>query len=118
MWAAIYDHEKVVKVLLAQPGVDVTCRDEGGLTALHCACCHSSAGIVRRLLAMPGVEVEARDGLGRTPLMLAVVDGNEKVVRLLVEVEGIDLDTRDNHGNSLEDATELRSSGEYPTKKG
>ena len=113
--AAILGHEEVVEVLLAQPGVDVNCRDDMGYTALHWAsgsgqwvCQGSSVGMLRRLLAMPGVEVNLRDVLGMTPLMWAMAYGREEAVRVLVEVEGISLDTRDIEGRNLEDGATHR----------
>ena len=43
MAAAYGNHEEVVEVLLAQPGVDVNCRNDYGSTALHYACMSDSA---------------------------------------------------------------------------
>ena len=51
MMAATEGHEEVVEVLLAQPGLDINCKDNDGSTALHWAC-DRGAGVVRRLLAI------------------------------------------------------------------
>ena len=67
LMAAILGHEKVVNLLLDQPGIDVNLR-VAGETALSLAITSGvrfiGVKLVRRLLAMPGVEVEARDGGG------------------------------------------------------
>ena len=107
MAAASGRQEEVVEVLLAQPGIDVTCRDSRGWRALHWACGHMTAydcmawhgrdtspgrslrssldlraRIVEMLLAVPGVEVGARDDLGRT--RWTAVEGVEE--RELMEI--------------------------------
>ena len=79
MMAVSRDREKVVEVLLAQPGLDVNCRNDYGDAAIDFLMdkMESSIGMFRSLLAIPGLEVNAKDGAGFTPLMVAVQEGQE-----------------------------------------
>lgn len=90
-------HEKVAKLLLATPGIDVNVRDEWGRTALHYL---SYSPAVRWLLAAPGIDVNARDFDGRTPLMGATGGGSEERLQLLLSDSRVDVNARDNDGNT------------------
>ena len=107
MAAISHKHEEVVRLLLAQPGIDVNIKDENKLSALHFACQEHdrdvALAILPKLLAVPGLLLNSRDGFGQTPIMLAVLEENTTAVRLMAAEEGVDLDVRSHRGESLED---------------
>jgi ankyrin repeat protein len=73
-YAGHNDSGGVVRILLAQPGVDCNPRDSGGQSA------------------------------GQTPVMAAVVNGKTECVRVLAGDPRVKLDTRDDQGRTLEAA--------------
>ena len=82
--AASYEHEAVVKLLLATGKVDVDSKDKNGSrTPLSYAAENGHEGIVKLLLAIDGVDVNSMDNDGRTPLWWAARMGHEAVVELL-----------------------------------
>ena len=86
----------IVELLLKQPGINLNCKDEHGLTALHFACIFGRVDILELLLAGDsGRSLEARDSLGFSPLMCAVEGGHEGCVELMVRETGIELETGD-----------------------
>ncbi|KAH6632825.1 hypothetical protein F5144DRAFT_651458 [Chaetomium tenue] len=109
--AASYGHEPIVRLLLAQPGIELNSRagtvkikvaqdgrnlnprDGDGGTPLFIAAAHGHAGVVKLLLATEGVELDATDRMGRTPLQVAVQNNYREVVKLLSPTAppGIDL---------------------------
>ena len=107
MAAISHKHEEVVRLLLAQPGIDVNIKDENKLSALHFACQEHerdvALAILPKLLVVPGLLLNSRDGFGQTPIMVAVGEHNTTAVRLMAAEEGVDLDVRSHRGESLED---------------
>ena len=100
MQAIWRNHEEVVDLLLAQPGIDVNAKDNNR-TALHYACHTGNIAILSKLLAVPGILVNERDVDGCTPIMWAISFGELDIVRVMAAVEKVDLDVRDDSGLSL-----------------
>ena len=105
MQAIWRNHEEVVDLLLAQPGIEVNAKDNNR-TALHYACHTGNIAILSKLLAVPGILVNERDVDGLTPIMSAISWISSRIeldiVRVMAAVEKVDLDVRDDSGLSLE----------------
>ena len=104
--------EAVVRLLLAQPDIEVNARDEIGRTALHFAVAFSNKAILRMLLGFPGLDPNVTNNNGRTAIMEAIVDfnrdqGNNKmridIMQQMANAPGVDLDAKDLCGRSLEE---------------
>ena len=77
--------------------VDLSCRDEEGLTPLHHASIEGQVGCVRALLK--GSDVNAADNRGWTPLMNAARFGHVACLNLLIE-NGAELDRTNEHDDT------------------
>jgi hypothetical protein len=98
-WAADGGHDAVVKLLLANDGVDPDSKDtKYGRTPLSWAAEGGHDAVVKLLLANDGVDLDSKDTkYGRTPLCLAAANGHEAVVRLLLEKK-VDINTKSVNG--------------------
>lgn len=104
-------HTECVRLLLAQPGIDVNMRGGMHSAPLHMAVSRNSPELVRLLLAAPGIDVNATDSWAmcgsRTPLHTAAALGRAECLRLLLAAPGIKPDARDRRGRTpLEAALE------------
>ena len=94
MWAVIWSHNSIVKLLLDQPGVKTNEKNnlDGG-TALHCAACVNNREAARMLLLHPTMDsANAKDNDGETAVMKAVRTGHKEVLSELVAHESVSLD--------------------------
>lgn len=85
--------------ILAEKGVDLTCKDGRSLSPLHHACRVGNSDIVEYLASSGRVNVNEPDGNGMYPLLLACESGTYNSVRALVK-EGVDLNVSDRAGNN------------------
>ena len=89
----------MVQFLLQQPGIDISCKDNHGFTALHRAVLKSD---IMKLSLMAFLSskstLNTKDGGGRTPLLLAVHIGIFKCVDVLLSVPGVDPYMKDADG--------------------
>ena len=101
------NHEEMVDLLLAQPGIDVNAKDNFDYTSLHYACSRFTkynVAILSKLLAVPGILLNERDSnSGMTPIMGAIIYGKLEAVLVMAAVENVDLDVRNDDGWCLED---------------
>merc|ERR1719352_1336057 len=67
MIAAEWNHDEVVALLLARPGIQVNAKNQFNSTALHLACAKGSLASLSKLLAAPGVQLNERNNDGYTP---------------------------------------------------
>ena len=74
MAAACHGRENVVKLLLAQPGIEVDFQNPLGFTALAAAGLKSHIGIMTLLIAA-GANVDQGNCRGQMALMLAALNG-------------------------------------------
>lgn len=88
----------VLKVLVDEDGMDVSCATCNNMTALHCAAKEGNAITVKWLLGR-GVQVDLRDDNGRTALFMAVSGQHVNCAKELVMAGGKDV--VDNMGNKL-----------------
>ena len=82
--------DSVVELLLDQPDIDISCKDDDGQTALHLACINGNVSTLTRLLEMPGLDGLNEKAQGKTPLMEAVCHGARDAVRLLGKTGHVD----------------------------
>lgn len=68
---------------LAEPDVDVNCRDADDCTPLHYAAAAGKLQVVQRLAEMPDCKINALNGLGQTALEVATQAQAVEVVRYL-----------------------------------
>ena len=66
-YAAWYDHQDLLELLLEQPDVNVNSKDINNLTPLMMACAKGNEKIVRRLCQVPGIDLCCK---GRVHLLL------------------------------------------------
>lgn len=106
MWATTKNFNRVVELLLLQPGININQQDNSGSTALHNAMVWEDIAVISMLVDDHRMRsLNTRDGHGRTPLMEAVWWGRVSCVRYLVMVQGVSLETWDAEGRSLEEAS-------------
>ena len=92
MYAVMYNHNSIVKLLLDQPAVDVNVKDKYGGTALHRAAWYNNAEGARMLLLHKDFNsANVTDNGGLTALMVAVICGKEEVLRELVKHKSVSL---------------------------
>ncbi|KAL3450782.1 ankyrin repeat-containing domain protein [Aspergillus insuetus] len=94
-------HVGTMRLLMAQPGVEIDRPDRDGRTPLANAALTGHKGIVKLLLAEGDkVNPEAPDKDGCTPLILAARAGDASVVRVLMEEARVDSSRTDKKGLS------------------
>jgi ankyrin repeat protein len=93
---------------LIDAGMNLTCREQTGMTLLHLAATFSLS-IAKVLVEVGSADVEARDGGGRTPLMCASSTGHLDIVKWLVEA-GADIYAKNKRGRT---ALDLARSGRH-----
>lgn len=115
--AAWKGHKTIVKLLLAQDGVDVNARTYveyeskttyqdaciseiySHATPLGLAAAEEHEDISMLLLATERIEIDAKDQHGRTPLWWATLRGNKAIVELLLK-HGANVQAEDNSGDT------------------
>jgi ankyrin repeat protein len=71
LWAAKDGHGAVVKLLLAEDGVDPDSQDNIGQTPLGWATGNGHEAVVKLLLARDDVNLDSKDNYGQPPLLWA-----------------------------------------------
>ena len=94
----------IVRLLLAQPSVDLNCADSKGWTALQHAAYSDNVEGVRMLLADPRLTTaNHKSDSDGTPVMQAMLYECKEALCELVAHPSVDLDTTDGEGRSLEE---------------
>ena len=128
MVATWKSREKIVDLLLAQPGIEVNAKTSNNFTALHFASlanstfvAHEGTSILKKLVAFPGIKLNERNDEGLTPIMLAIesagwgcgiwlkrcqwlrytIEQSLRIVCLLAVEESVDLEVQDRMGRGL-----------------
>ncbi|KAA8649917.1 hypothetical protein EYZ11_009027 [Aspergillus tanneri] len=99
--AAQHGHIEIVRLLLAQDGVDPNSGDMYDRGPLSLAAWYGHEQIVQVLLRVQGINAHARDAHGLTPLALAAWNGQAAVVELLVQQPGVDVNSHDIFNQSV-----------------
>jgi ankyrin repeat protein len=107
-WAATSGNGEAVRLLLAQEGINLNLKDNGGRTPLSWTVEKGSKSIVCLLLqkdsigpnSNDNIGLNSKDNSGRTPLSWAVKKGNKEVVELLLRRESIELNSKDSDGQT------------------
>jgi len=76
------DSQKLAKMLIAEPSLDLNQKDEYGYTALHLACDRGNLAVVE-LLLKHGVNRTLKDPDELTALELAETCGHDEIVKVL-----------------------------------
>jgi len=103
LWAAANGHEDVVKLLLAQKGVNADLADKNsGQTPISWASRNGHESVVRLFLARDDVNPDLPSCFvsQQTPLSWASGNGHDGVVKLLLDHGGINPDPRDTSGQT------------------
>ena len=99
-WAAWNGHEGVVKIQLAQGGVNPDKPNKEGRTPLGCAAWNRHEGVVKILLERDDVNPDKPDEAGWTLLSHAAHGGDEGVVKILLRQGDVDPDKPDKGGRT------------------
>jgi ankyrin repeat protein len=99
IYASCYGRTKIVKLLLAQPGIDFNKPDDNGQTPIIYASCYGCTEIVKLLLAQPGIDFNKANNNGWTPIHSASNNDHVEIVKLLLAQFGIDFNKANNKGN-------------------
>jgi ankyrin repeat protein len=97
---AYFGLHNIMKLLLAQDGVNPDPKDGYGRTPLSWAAAEGHEAVVKLLLAREDIDPNSKDRSGWTPLLWAVVNGHEAVVKLLLAREGVNPDSKDRSGRT------------------
>ena len=85
MVAADYGHNKVVKLLLKRPNIDVNAQDKGEHTALMMAAQNGHDKVVELLLKYPGIEIDVKDNQGLTAFVKSIQLGHEEIAKQFLD---------------------------------
>ena len=83
-WASHLGHLECVRVLLADPRVDVNFKSQEGRTALHAAADGGHDEVVQLLLTSDKVDVNSKDVIGATPMTYAMLQNHHGIMQLLL----------------------------------
>jgi len=100
IWASYKGHLEAVKLLVAQPKVDLNRGSQSGQTGLICASKKGHTDIVKLLVNTPGVDVNLAHNAGDTPLHWAAKEGFSDCVRALLTSPSIDMHRKNNAGQT------------------
>ena len=102
IWAAIYGHAEMVRVLLEEKQIQPDRQEANhGRAALSWAAEKGHEGIVKLLLGRGDVNPDARDTHGQTPLLWAVENSHIGLVKLLLGHKDVNADTPERaHGRA------------------
>lgn len=102
--AVCFSRAGILRLLLAQPNIELNRRGKDRMTPLLHAVRSTSidAGIIETLLAMEGIDVNAREQkFGDTPLLHALRHGRFEAVNLLLACEHVDVNAKDKRCKTL-----------------
>ena len=110
-WTPLYiaSHDgqvDMVKLFLAQEGINVNIREKHMFTSLRAAAQNCHTEVVKLLIASENIDVNLADIIGCTPLHFAVNRNKETVVQTLLTCATIDVNRKGSFGSSpLHDAS-------------
>lgn len=98
IYAAQFNKVEMVRLLLADPRVDLAARDDDGCMAIHMACFGGSVEAMRLFLDDPRTDVNMKDREDLTPLFAACQEGHTEIVRMLLAHPQVDVNMPRNTG--------------------
>lgn len=127
--AVAKDNNRMFKMLLKVPSLDVNKRDEEGRTALTLAVSNSSKNMVKALLEHERINVNQANGDQMTALDIALEKRNEEIVNMLLASKGLDVKSNDKgqsksqldrafEGGNLDAAAKLLTMGDNINARG
>jgi len=101
MWASMYGHEGIIRLLLEKMGASLNKKDTScGQTPLSWASEAGNEGVVELLLKWEEVIPDSRDNSGRTPLSYGAEAGSEGIVKLLLQRKEVNPESLDDDGRT------------------
>ncbi|KAK0432044.1 hypothetical protein EV421DRAFT_1911347 [Armillaria borealis] len=98
-WAVWGGYSGVVRILLAQPGIEATMWDENYESPLMVAAGRGHSDIVRMLLEREDINLDAPSFVTQqTSLRYAADTGHEHIVEMLLKTDRVDVSSKDWHG--------------------
>jgi len=98
IYAAQYNKVELVKLLLADPRVDLAAKDDDGCMAIHMACFSGSVEVMELFLSDSRTDVNIPDREDLTPLFAACQEGHTEIVRMLLAHPAVDANIPRNTG--------------------
>ncbi|MGI4935254.1 MAG: ankyrin repeat domain-containing protein [Janthinobacterium lividum] len=77
--------ERIIRMLLGRPGIDVNQPSDGGYTPLYAAVHYQYAQAVDMLLESSGIDIHRTNPFGQTVLDIAAMQGNHYTVKQLLK---------------------------------
>ena len=101
-FAAIKNYQKLLDLLLSQPGIDVNLptTTADNWTPLMYICNEGHHEMVRRLVQVPGINILYKDVDGNTALHHAAEGGNSECLEELAKVPGLDWNCKNDEGET------------------
>ena len=96
--ACQYGRVDDVRLLLAQPGININQARDDGVTPLIIACYNGHADVVKLLLVKEDLDVNLDTNKGATPLSTACIRGHANVVKLLLARKEIKINQGEKSG--------------------
>ncbi len=98
-WTVWGGHSGVVRILLAQPGIEATTWDENYESPLMVAAGRGHSDIVRMFLEREDINLDAPSFVTQqTALRYAADTGHEHIVEMLLKTDRVDVNNKDWHG--------------------
>ena len=104
--AAYYGNVEVVKVLLDRPNVNISVKNDGGLTAFHMAAMSGSIEIMKLLSHRPDFQLSDTYVDCETALMCAARKGRMGAVKFLLQLYPLSVITQKYYGDTASDEAE------------
>lgn len=95
--ACRWANHHIVTFLIRQ-GVDIQCKNDKGLNALHITCLMGDINIFRELIKA-GINIDTKDNDGFTPLKHACIMNKMEIVRELIKLN-VDFESKDEDGRT------------------
>ncbi|KAF8465047.1 ankyrin repeat-containing domain protein [Kalaharituber pfeilii] len=95
-------HIKIIRHLLALPGVDPNAADVRGFTPIHNAAAAGPPALAQAILegAQGRIDLGRKTNYGKTPLSVAAAQNNHEVLKILLAMPGVDPTALDTNGDT------------------
>ncbi|KAF8457044.1 ankyrin repeat-containing domain protein [Kalaharituber pfeilii] len=95
-------HIKIIRHLLALPGVDPNAADVRGFTPIHNAASAGPPALAQAILegAQGRIDLDRKSNHGKTPLSVAAAQNNHEVLKILLAMPGVDPTAPDTNGDT------------------